>query len=88
MMATLFLIAGILIAVGGLRETSKLRKFLDKTHSKTKFLPQAVTMLIVSAQLSELIRVVGHITIVEVTSASLLLAIVVAAKSGTEGELH
>ncbi len=69
-------------------------RFLQKKPSSTKpeavraMLPHAVSMLIVTAQISELVKVVEHVTVVNMTAALLLLTVMVATKTGTEGELH
>jgi len=87
---TLFLLAGIaIVAISWAMERhEKLQAVLAKHKTKTQYLPKAIGMLMMTAQVSELMRVVEHITIVNLAAALLLLAIIVATKAGTEEELH
>jgi hypothetical protein len=62
-------------------------KVLQKTGRLT-LASRAVSMLVLVAQATELVRVVEHASIVTVTAALLLLAVIVASKSGTNSELH
>lgn len=85
---TLLLVLGVLAIVGvGYYQTNKLHRFLDKHKSKTKHLPRAIGLLITVAQISELSRVVEHISIVHVAAALFLLAVLLATRSGAESEL-
>lgn len=88
MNALLFLTAGAgIIMVGAIKDSASLKQTLGK-HSRTfRLLPQAVTLLILGAQFSELLKIIEHLSIVNLVAALLLLAIVAAAKSGTESEL-
>ena len=86
-MMFLILGAGVLV-LAAIRNNKKLHIALAKHHKQNRFLPQAVSLLIISAQVSELIKVVEHVTIVNVAAAIFLLAILVATRSGTESELH
>jgi hypothetical protein len=84
---TLLILLGLvaLVMVGvSFKTNSKVQKFLDK-HNQKQYLPKAISMLILTAQVSELIRVVEHTNFVNITAALMLLAIVVATKrSGSE----
>ena len=86
-MTTFFLATGIVLVLWSVKETSHVQKLISGYSAPTKLLPKAVSLLIVSAQLSELVNVVEHTTVVHVSAALLLLAIVVATKSGTGGEV-
>lgn len=90
MMTSLFLVVGIgtVASFCAYRHGKQLRLVLKKHHGKLRVLPQAITMLVMTAQVSELVRVVEHVSIVNVTAALLLLSIVLATRSGTESELH
>ena len=78
-------LAGVML-LAAMQNNAKLHRVLQ-THSQTiRLLPQVVSMLILSAQISELLRVVEHVSIANVVAALLLLAMVVATKSGTGNE--
>lgn len=83
----LLAVGAFVLVAGAVRNNNKVHSALTK-HLGTHYLPQAVTMLIVTAQISELIRVIEHVSIVNVVAALFLLSIVVATKSGTESELR
>jgi hypothetical protein len=85
----LFSILGIgaIVLVGAISHTTKLHGTLAHKTAITH-LPTAIQALILVAQASELVKVVEHVTIVNMSAALLLLTIIVATKSGTEGELH
>lgn len=68
------------------QNSRKVRRALKKRAGKPKYLPRAISMLVLTAQISEMLRVVEHVSVVNVAAAVLLLAIVIASKSGTEGE--
>ena len=68
------------------RQNSRLPRLVGKPARH--YLPQAISMLILTAQVSELVKVVEHISIVNVFAALMLLVILAATKNGTEGELH
>ena len=84
----LFLIGTIAIValLASVKHTGKLRSFLQKKAAPAQILPRAITMLVLTAQVSELVRVIEHVSVVNVTAALMLLAIIVATKSGTESE--
>jgi hypothetical protein len=80
-------LVGMAIAIYGIVRTGKLRQdVLRKTA--TAHLPTAIQAVVLVAQAGELVRVVEHTTIVNLVAAGLLLAIILATKSGTEGQLH
>lgn len=87
-MPLLFLLAVVaaLLLVGALKHTGKVKTVLQKHAAVSHYLPKAVSALILTAQVSELVRVVEHVSIVNVTAALLLLAIIAGAKTGTEGQ--
>ena len=89
MNSLLFLGIGAAAAVlGAMKNSAAVRKALPKSKAPVRFLPQAVSLLVITAQISELAKVIEHISIVHVAAALFLLAIVIAGKAGTEGELH
>ena len=77
--------AGVLV-LAAVKSNAKLHNALKRHSSASWYLPQAISMLIITAQVSELVKIVEHVSIVNVAAAMLLLAIMVATKSGTEGE--
>ena len=79
--------AGLLVVLAA-RESKKLRKALAKHKTKTRLLPQVISLFVVSAQVSELLKMLDHVTITNVAATLFLLAILVASKSGTENELY
>jgi MFS-type transporter involved in bile tolerance (Atg22 family) len=84
LIGTLALVA-LLVSIG---HSQKLHGFLEKRLPKKQVVPKAITTLVMTAQLSELVRTVEHVDIVHISAAIMLLAIIVATKSGTESELH
>ena len=89
MITTLVLLGTIAIVaiVLAKKQTNNLHKALSKLP-RNDVLPKAITMLVLTAQVSELVRVVQHLDIVTVSAALMLLVIIVATKQGTEGEPH
>ena len=77
--------AGLLI-VGAMRENAKLKNVLGQHIKSYRFMPRAITMLVMATQVSELVKAIEHISIVNIVAALFVLAIVVASASGTEGE--
>lgn len=73
--------------LGAIKSANSLRNKLSQ-KVPVKQLHTTVTVLIVTAQISELVKMIEHISIVNISAALFLLVIVLAAKSGTEGELH
>lgn len=84
----LFLLGIVAIAMvwGAWHNTRRIKTVLAK-HNARNHLPKAVTALIITVQLSELVKVVDHVSITNVVGALLLLSIMLATKAGTEGEL-
>jgi hypothetical protein len=86
--ALLFLLGmGIFaMVVSAMRDTHRVKTLLAKSRARTH-LPRVISTLIISVQFSELLKIVTHVSITHVVGALLLLAIVIATKAGTEGEL-
>src|SRR5690348_3424956 len=84
-MPGLFLIAGIAVVMllGSYRHTKQLKDELLKKVPTTQYLPKTISMLLLTAQVSELLKMIENTTIVTVSAALLLLAIVAATRSGT-----
>ncbi len=82
-MMTLFLVAGLALVWLFRLKTGK-----DSKAGKRSVVPEAVGVLVMSAQISELVHMVEHITVVNLAAALLLLAVVVAYKTGAESELY
>jgi hypothetical protein len=83
----------LLVAAGALvffaREgNNKVRQALQKKSPHFNLLPKAITLLAITAQASELVKVLEHISFVHIATALFLLTITVALKSGTESELY
>ncbi len=78
--------AGVMLVLAA-RNSQRLRQSLKSFSGKTQVLPQMIGLLIIAAQVSELVKMFEHISIVNVTAALLTLAIVTATKSGTGDEL-
>ncbi len=87
MLTFLIVVAGLLVVLAA-RESKKLRKALSKHKTKTRLLPQTVSLLVICAQVSELLKVLDHVTLTNVATTLFLLAILAAGKSGTESELY
>ena len=85
-MTLLVLMGGmaVVMLVGARSETQQLKATLVRKLPPTQYLPKAVSMILIAAQVSELLKMVEHVTIVHVVAALLLLTIVVASRSGTE----
>ena len=86
----LFLLAGVALAIVGIsfKQTKNSLKEIAGGSKARNILPKAVSVLILTAHASELIKVVEHASIINITTALLLLAIVLAGRPGTESELH
>jgi hypothetical protein len=78
----------VVLVLWSLQSSSKLHQALGKHADKTKLLPHAFSMLIISAQISELLKVIEHASVTNVVGAFFLLAIIAATRPGTQGELH
>ncbi|HYV33747.1 MAG TPA: hypothetical protein VE973_02775 [Candidatus Limnocylindria bacterium] len=89
MSSLLFLVVGAgVFVIGAARHSGKVRSAVKKHSGKLSLLPQAISLLVISVQIPELLKVVEHVSPANVAGALFLLAILVASKSGTEGELH
>ena len=88
MNSLLFLMAGAGVTIlFAIRENRKLRKVFNAKTGKTgSFLPKAVSLLLVSAQLSELLKIVNEASVMHLVAALFFLAMVAAGQSGTESE--
>jgi nitrate reductase gamma subunit len=86
----MFLLAGAALVLIGVsfKQTKQSLKDIAAKHRAQSILPKAVSVLILTAHASELIKVVEHASIVNITAALLFLVIVLASRPGTEGELH
>lgn len=90
MTGALFLMAGIaaVMLFGAQAQTRQLRAVLVKKVPPAQYLPKAVSLALVTAHISELVRLVEHASIVHIAAALLLFAMVMATRSGNESELH
>jgi hypothetical protein len=68
-----------------MRESQKVKRTLRR-RKKAPLLPKALTLLIVGAQVSELLKVVTQASVTSLVATLFLLAMVAAAQSGTENE--
>jgi hypothetical protein len=78
----------VVLVLGARSETKRLKEVLVKKMPPTQYLPRAISLLLVTAQISELVKMVQQITIVHIVASLLLLTIVIATRSGTEPEMH
>ena len=81
------LVAAIILVVFAMRESNKFRAMLQRKPTTISLLPKAVTLLVITAQVSELLKIIEHVSAMHVAVALFLLAIISALKSGTESEL-
>ena len=89
MNSLLFLIAAAgIVMLAAMRENRKLRKSLKVGQTRAGWLPKAVTLLIISSQLSELLKVLNEASVMHLVATLFLLAMVTAVQSGTESEWH
>ncbi len=88
MLFMFLIVAAGLMVMFAARESKKFRKALQKPNKKAQLLPQVIGLFVVSAQVSELLKVLDHVTITNVAATLFLLVILVASKSGTESELY
>ena len=88
MNSLLFLCLGAGLSVlAAVKNSAGLHSAINKHSAKIRVLPKAIGLLIITAQVSELVKVVEHVSLANMVAALFLLAIVLAAKSGTESEL-
>ncbi len=85
----LFLMLGVaaVALASAQKSTNRLRSKLVK-KAPAKRLHLTLTALILTAQVSELVKMIEHLSVVTVVSALFVLALALATTSGTEGELH
>lgn len=79
--------AGLMI-VGAIKNSSRVKLAVSQHSKHYRYMPRAITMLVMATQISELVKAIEHISIVNIVAALFLLAIVVATTSGTEGVEH
>lgn len=87
MLIMFLIVAAGLLVVAAARESKKLRRALAKPKT-IRLLPQIISLFVVAAQVSELLKVLDHVTVTNVAATLFLLVILVASKSGTESELY
>ena len=91
MNSLLFLCAlASVLVLAALNESGKLQKTLRKRAGKTNanHWAHAISMLVLTVQIGEMVKVIEHVSVVNLAAAFLLLAIAVAARSGTGSESH
>lgn len=76
----------VLVLTVGIRHTAAMHRTIVK-HVSKGHISQAVSALLVTAQLSEVTRVLQHVTLVHMVISVFILAMILATK-GTEAELH
>lgn len=81
-------IAALAILAVAVAQTRKTKAVILKQIASKRVLPKTISLLIIAAQATELVRVIEHASIVNVSAALLLLAIVVASASGTESDFR
>lgn len=77
-------LGALLIFTFGLRHQKLMMDKVAKRISGKAYLPKALHMAIIATQLYELVLVVEHASLVTLSAALLLLAVVLGANSGTE----
>ena len=83
----LFLMLGAgLFVVSAVRQSAKVKNALSKHQNNFRIVPKAITMLVLAAQVSELLKAIEHVSIVNVVAALFMLVIVATTTSGTESE--
>lgn len=78
-------VIAVVAVVFARRQNRQLQKHITRVPH---YLPKAIGVLVLTAQFSELVKVVEHISVVNITAALMLFVIMVTTKSGTEGEPH
>ncbi len=86
MSPTLFLLVGLatVMLFGAKFDTTQLKAKLKKRVPPVKFLPRAIGLALIAAQCSELLKMVEQTSLVHLVAALLLLAVILATRSGTE----
>lgn len=82
------LVAAIVFVIFAARENNKFRSVLQRKPKTLNLLPKAITLLVVTAQASELVKIIEHVSLPHIIVALFLLAVISALKSGTESELY
>jgi|GEM_PF-5222277 len=80
---------GIMVVAAGahaITSTRRVKAVLAKAPAR-KHLPRVIGTLVLTIQFSELLKVIEHVSITHVVGALLLLAVMLATRAGTEGEL-
>ena len=77
----------LLMFVFGYRHQTKMMRSVAKRIPGKAYLPRALHVAIIATQLYELVLVVEHASLVTLAAGVMLLAIVTATKSGTEGRV-
>lgn len=88
-MVNLFLMGLLLTAaaVWTMRSGRKLQRTLSRRTAKAQF-PELVSVVLLAVQASGLVGIVRETSIVNIAAGAFVLAILLAVRSGTEGELH
>ncbi len=89
-MTALILMAGLaaVMLVGARKETKQLQATLAKRLPPAQYLPKVVSLALVVAQISELLKMIEQASIVHLAATLLLFAIAMAGRSGIEGQMH
>ena len=81
------IVGAVALVSGAVRNDLRLKRVLKAHSSASQYLPKAISLLVVTAQLSELVRTVDNVSIVRITAALFLFAIVAATTQGQKSEL-
>jgi hypothetical protein len=89
MMTNLFLfgIPVLIVAMWATRANAKLTRALSQRTGKTRY-PELLSVTLLAIQASDLVSIVEHANVVNLCIATVVLVILVAVRSGTEGEMH
>ncbi len=81
----LFLILGIgiVIVLSGIFQTSRCKSLLQQQKA-AQHIPVAIEFVIFTVQAGELVRVIEHASVVNISAALLLLVIIIASHSGAD----
>ncbi len=80
-------LAGFAMMVGAIRNTHQVKTFLARSRARSQ-LPKVITTLVISVQFSELLKMIDHVSVTHIAAALLLLAVMLATRAGTEGDLN
>lgn len=78
----------LVMLVSAFKNSHQVRKVLTNHRTTRNFLPRAISMLVLTAQISELVKAVEHVSVVNVVAVLLLMAVWSAGKSGVEDEVR